>query len=73
MPRRQPADLFDGIFDNRITDRREVWQDGRLCRYARRNAVGTEETGWRELYAPWGTYPDYPGNASVAESSRSNA
>lgn len=59
-------DLFDGIYDNRTTGRREVWKDGRLCRYARRNAVGTSETQWRELHAPWGTYPDHPINAAKA-------
>lgn len=59
-------DLFSGIYDNRATDRREVWKDGRLCRYARRNAVGTSETQWRELHAPWGAYPDHPSNAAKA-------
>jgi hypothetical protein len=64
MPARSLPDLFDGTFDNTATGRREIWQDGRLCRFARRNAVGTDETHWRELHAPWGAFPDYPGNAS---------
>lgn len=59
-------DLFDGIYDNQSTGRREVWKDGRLCRYACRNAVGCHETQWRELHDPWGTYPDHPSNAAAA-------
>ncbi|MET0332586.1 MAG: hypothetical protein ABW154_14270 [Dyella sp.] len=57
------GDLFEGVFDNRITGCREVWRDGEMRRFARRNAVGTDETQWRELHAPWGHYPDLPANA----------
>jgi hypothetical protein len=57
------GDLFEGVFDNRATGRREVWRDGEMRRFARRNAVGTDETQWRELHAPWGHYPDLPANA----------
>lgn len=49
-----------GIYDNRSTGQREVWKDGRLCRYARRNCCGTDESSWRELRKPWGAYPDLP-------------
>lgn len=59
-------DMFDGVFDNQRTERREVWQDGRLCRYARRNCCGTSESSWPVLNAPWGTYPDHPSNAAAA-------
>ena len=59
-------DLFDGIFDNVATQRREVWKDGRICRYARRNCVGSTQSVWREVHEPWGTYPDLPSNAAAA-------
>lgn len=59
------ADLFDGIFDNQTTQRREVWQDGRLRRYAQRRAVGYCSSPWREMHKPWGSYPDLPTNASL--------
>lgn len=62
----QTTDLFDGTFDNTVTGRREVWQDGHLKRYVRRNATGNESSCWRELHAPWGTYPDLPSNAMKA-------
>jgi hypothetical protein len=61
----QHADLFEGIYDNTVSQRREIWLDGRISRYAARKAVGTTETQWRELHKPWGSYPDYPGNASA--------
>lgn len=63
MPR--TPDMFDGIFDNQATGQREVWKDGRLGRYARRNAISTTSP-WAELRAPWGTYPDLPANAAQA-------
>ncbi|PMQ04202.1 hypothetical protein DyAD56_16055 [Dyella sp. AD56] len=58
-------DLFDGIFDNQSTGRREVWLDGNVTRHARRNAVGDAQSNWREMRAPWGSYPDLPANASA--------
>ena len=58
-------DLFDGIFDNQATGRREVWQDGRLRRYAQRSAVGYNSSPWREMHKAWGSYPDLPSNAST--------
>ena len=57
-------DMFDGTFDNRATGRREVWQDGRLRRYAQRRAVGYSGSPWREMHKPWGSYPDLPTNVS---------
>lgn len=62
------TDMFDGIFDNRVSDCREVRMDGRVTRFARRTACGSTATVWRELHAPWGTHPDYPGNASLPAS-----
>ena len=59
----QSADLFDGCFDNRVTDCREVWQDGTMRRFARRNALDPHSV-WPELRKPWGEYPDLPTNAS---------
>lgn len=57
-------DMFDGIFDNQVTGRREVWMDGEVKRYARRNAVGDQRSPWSEMRAKWGFYPDHPANAS---------
>lgn len=59
-------DMFDGIFDNAATGRREIWQDGKLCRYVRRECVGSTDSVWPEVHAPWTTYPNLPANASVA-------
>jgi hypothetical protein len=56
-------DLFDGIFDNQTTQCREVWQDGRMRRFAHRRAVGYSNAPWREMHKPWGSYPDLPANA----------
>ena len=49
-----------GTFDNTATNRREVWQDGKLRRYARRNCCGDTETAWSVLRKPWGAFPDVP-------------
>jgi len=64
------ADLFDGIFDNAATGRREVWQDGQLRRYASKGAVGYTDTPWREMHKAWGSYPDLPANASQPSAAR---
>lgn len=64
MRPRPTPDMFDGIFDNASTGRREVWKDGRLSRYVRRNAVGSPESQWREVHEPWGSFPDHPSNAA---------
>lgn len=66
MPYSTTPDLFDGVFDNTVTQRREVWQGGRLRRYVRRDCVGHTGSVWREVHAQWGTYPDLPSNAAVA-------
>lgn len=67
IAKRCPApDLFDGVFDNTATNRREIWQGGRLCRFVRRDCVGHTGSVWREVHARWGTYPDLPANASAA-------
>ncbi|MDE2427035.1 MAG: hypothetical protein KGO96_14140 [Elusimicrobia bacterium] len=50
----------DGIYDNRATNRREVWLNGKLCRYVRRNAVNQARPAFPELREPWGYYPDIP-------------
>lgn len=50
----------DGVYDNQATGRREVWKDGRLCRYAMRNCCGDTETSWSVLRMKWGEYPDLP-------------
>ena len=50
-----------GTFDNTATNRREVYQDGKLMRYVRRECLGGEST-WREVRKPWGAFPDYPAN-----------
>lgn len=55
-------DLFDGIYDNTATNRREVWKDVHLCRYARRECVGSPISIWPEVHAPWGEYADLPSN-----------
>lgn len=65
MPRAKTPDMFDGIFDNQATGRREVWGDGRLRRYAAKNCGGYTTSDFRELHAPWGTYPDLPQNAAL--------
>lgn len=50
-------DFFDGIFDNTTTMRREIYKDGALMRYAAKNCCNDPASPWRELRAPWGTYP----------------
>lgn len=60
------ADLFEGVFDNRATGRRECWKDGRPGRYAAKNCTGNPYAVWPELRAPWGDYPDLPANAQLA-------
>lgn len=61
------VDMFSGTFDNTATRMREVWQDGRLIRYAGKNCCGDESTSWPILRKPWGAYPDYPhGNQAAA-------
>ena len=55
----------DGVYDNQATGRREVWKDGRLCRYAQRNAVNQLRPAFRELREPWGEYPDLPRMAAT--------
>lgn len=67
MANEQNPAIADGIFDNRAAGRREVWQDGRLRRYALRNAVGCTRSPWREMRKCWGTYPDLPSNALLAD------
>ena len=59
-------DLFDGIYDNRTTQRREIWQDGELRRYAAKNCTGNPAAVWPELRASWGEFPDVPSNAALA-------
>ena len=59
-------DLFEGVFDNRATQRREIWQAGRLCRYVRRECTGHTGSVWKEVHAAWGSYPDLPSNAAKA-------
>lgn len=55
------ADFWpSGTYDNRTTNRREVWLDGRMTRYVERKCCGDSETTWRELHKPWGEYPDLP-------------
>lgn len=56
------VDMFSGTFDNTVTQRREVWQDGRLMRHAARNCCGDLESIWAVLRKPFGHYPDYPHN-----------
>jgi hypothetical protein len=53
-------DMFDGIFDSVSTGRREVWQDGRLRRFVRRECVGHTGSVWPEVHSKWGEYPDHP-------------
>ncbi|GGA00169.1 hypothetical protein [Dyella caseinilytica] len=57
------ADIFDGVFDNRRSDQREIWQDGMLRRYCHRNALNIHSV-WNVMRKPWGSYPDLPANAS---------
>ena len=54
-----------GTFDNRATNRREVWQDGKVMRYVARKCCGAPETSWRLVRKPWGAFPDIP-NAVIA-------
>lgn len=63
---KRTPDLFDGVFDNQTTGRREVWMDGQMTRHARRNAVGDTRSQWNDMRAPWGHYPDLPANAAQA-------
>lgn len=51
----------DGVYDNQATGRREVWKDGRLCRYAMRNCCGDTETSWSVLRRKWGAPHDATG------------
>lgn len=60
------ADMFDGTFDNRATQRREVWKDGKPGRYAAKNCTGNPGAVWSVLRTPWGTYPDVPSNTRQA-------
>lgn len=62
-----PPDLFAGVYDNTATNRREVWREGKLCRYARRECVGHTGSVWVEVHAPWGHYADLPQNASMEQ------
>lgn len=57
-------DLWEGIFDNTRTGRREVWRGGKMCRYVRRECVGSMSSVWPEVHAAWATYPDLPINAA---------
>lgn len=41
----------DGVYDNQATGRREVWKDGRLCRYAMRNCCGDPAEGAALVFA----------------------
>lgn len=56
-------DLFEGVFDNRKTGQREIWLDGKMTRYCRKNALAPHAV-WEVMRAPWGTYPDLPQNAA---------
>lgn len=49
-----------GIFDNRTTNRREVWCDGQVTRYVERKCCGAPETSWRIVRKEWGSFPDAP-------------
>jgi hypothetical protein len=55
-------DLWEGTYDNTHTNRREIWQDGKLRRYVRRECVGSPVSVWPEVHAVWATYPDLPSN-----------
>ncbi len=62
MPR--TPDMFDGWFDNQKTQHRERWDNGARGPHAHRRTI-CPHAHWRELRAPWGTYPDLPSNAGV--------
>lgn len=55
-------DLFTGWFDNQQSRHREHWDNGVKGRHAHRSTISSDNP-WRELRAPWGTYPDLPSNA----------
>jgi len=69
MPR--TPDLFSGWFDNQTTRHREYWNNGVRGRHAHRSAI-SETNPWRELRAPWGTYPDLPQNANAPQELRAH-
>ena len=59
-------DMFEGIFDNLATGRREVYRNGRLARYARKNALQCNNPTFSELGPAWGAYPDVPAHLTDA-------
>lgn len=59
------TDMWDGVFDNYMTGRREVFRDGKIVRYAARNCCGDTSSFWRELHALWGTYAEPPHNGGL--------
>ncbi len=61
------ADFWpSGTYDNRTTDRRDVWLDGRMTRYVERKCCGDTETTWAIVRKAWGAFPDHPSNAAAA-------
>lgn len=56
----QPDFWITGTFDNRATNRREVWLNGKLCGFVMRNAVNQARPAFPELREPWGYFPDFP-------------
>jgi hypothetical protein len=58
-------DMWSGIFDNRASGCREVYTDGRLRRYARRNCCGVPNPTFTELGRPWGDFPDVPAHLNA--------
>lgn len=61
MPR--TPDLYTGLFDNQATQHREHWDNGVKGRHAHRRCIEPDHP-WREMRAPWLTYPDLPANTA---------
>jgi len=64
-------DLFSGWFDNRQTQRRERWENGKLGPYAHRTAI-CPHSMHPALRKPWGTNPDLPQNANAPQELRAH-
>jgi len=52
-------DMFEGFFDNTLTNHREYWCEGRKGRHGHKSGISPDSIH-KEFRAPWLTYPDVP-------------
>lgn len=60
------GDLFTGWHDNQTTQHRERWDNGEMGMHAHRRCIESNNP-WPALREPWGTNPDVPHQAELAQ------